>query len=160
MSSEAQLVKAVSSCWRVGLPPTAGLHNCLSRRPGSTWVGLQADPNVVVILDVSQGNETHVEVGAQLRACVGLSDPLCSERACIVLLCRICQYVAVDTSSTGTSLRSTSSTTLVAHVHLQVQRLRCGTGGSEVAACAWTQEGQYLLVACSSGMGSLHLYKV
>lgn len=46
-------------------------------------------------------------------------------------------------------------------LELQVQRLRCCLGGSsEVVACAWSQDGMHLVVACSPGMGSLNLYKV
>ncbi|BDA47554.1 hypothetical protein COCOBI_10-4020 [Coccomyxa sp. Obi] len=43
--------------WHLGFPPTASLHNCLSLRPGSTWLALQCDAAMLVVLDLGKSND-------------------------------------------------------------------------------------------------------
>jgi hypothetical protein len=62
MINEAAVGAASHRKLPLGLPPTAGLHNCLSWRPGSSWVALQCDPAMLVVLDIGDLDEGPSEV--------------------------------------------------------------------------------------------------
>lgn len=53
IASEGHLDKT----WQLGFPPTASLHNCLSWRPSSTWLALQCDAAMLVVLDIGNSSD-------------------------------------------------------------------------------------------------------
>lgn len=57
MLEETAAEGRLDKTWQLCFPPTASLHNCLSWRPGSTWLALLCDAAVLVVLDIGKLND-------------------------------------------------------------------------------------------------------
>ncbi|CAL8472007.1 g11549 [Coccomyxa elongata] len=57
MLEDTAIEGILNKTWQLGFPPTASLHNCLSWRPGSTWLALQCDAAMLVVLDIGEPDD-------------------------------------------------------------------------------------------------------